>query len=251
MSESVPVSVVEMPEFLTAAGRIMADEERTALVDHIWPGTGPAAIWCPVRAAGAGCAGRSRAAASVAAPRVIYFFHSPDVPLFALTAYAKSARADLSQADRNRFRRQTGLLVESYGRRPRRGESIGEVADSIRRGLEEALAFARAAADASHYRVHVPERIDVRAIRTRLGMTQEELVACFGFGVNMLRSALRDYHRRSRLGPRTDHRGRSGPASLGASRREQGKRQPEGPTRAYLLVIDRAPDAVQKALRAA
>jgi hypothetical protein len=32
---------------------------------------------------------------------------------------------------------------------------------------------------------------------------------------------------------------------------EQGKRQPEGPTRAYLLVIDRAPKAVQKALRAA
>jgi putative transcriptional regulator len=32
---------------------------------------------------------------------------------------------------------------------------------------------------------------------------------------------------------------------------EQGKRQPEGPTRAYLLVIERAPKAVQKALRAA
>ena len=32
---------------------------------------------------------------------------------------------------------------------------------------------------------------------------------------------------------------------------EQGKRIPEGPTRAYLLVIDRAPKAVTKALRAA
>ena len=32
---------------------------------------------------------------------------------------------------------------------------------------------------------------------------------------------------------------------------EQGKRQPEGPTRAYLLVIDRAPGGVQKALRIA
>ena len=33
--------------------------------------------------------------------------------------------------------------------------------------------------------------------------------------------------------------------------REQGLRRPEGPTRAYLLVIDRAPRAVQRALRAA
>jgi hypothetical protein len=32
---------------------------------------------------------------------------------------------------------------------------------------------------------------------------------------------------------------------------EQGKRRPEGPTRAYLLVIERAPKAVQTALHAA
>jgi putative transcriptional regulator len=32
---------------------------------------------------------------------------------------------------------------------------------------------------------------------------------------------------------------------------EQGLRQPEGPTRAYLLVIDRMPKVVQKALQAA
>jgi len=95
------------------------------------------------------------------------------------------------------------------------------VAKSIRRGLEEALAYARGEADDSKYRVHVPHRIDVRAIRTKLHMTQEEFAGQFGFSVNTLRHW------------------------------EQGKRQPEGPTRAYLLVIDRAPKAVQKALRVA
>lgn len=95
------------------------------------------------------------------------------------------------------------------------------VADSIRRGLEEAVAFAKGEADARKYRVHVPEQIDVRAIRTKLGMTQEAFAKQFGFSVNTLRHW------------------------------EQGKRQPEGPTRAYLLVIDRAPKAVTKALRAA
>jgi len=95
------------------------------------------------------------------------------------------------------------------------------VASSIRRGLGQALAYARGEADASKYRVHVPRRVDVLAIRTKLGMTQEQFAGEFGFSVNTLRHW------------------------------EHGKRQPEGPARAYLLVIDRAPKTVRKALRAA
>jgi hypothetical protein len=45
---------------------------------------------------------------------VIYFYHNPGIPLFALTAFAKNAQSDLSAADRNDFRRLTKLLVESY-----------------------------------------------------------------------------------------------------------------------------------------
>lgn len=98
---------------------------------------------------------------------------------------------------------------------------MSRVADSIRRGLQEALVYAKGKADERAYRVHVPERINVKAIRTRLDMTQEEFAGRFGFSVNTLRHW------------------------------EQGMRQPEGPTRAYLLVIDRAPKAVQKALQSA
>jgi len=39
------------------------------------------------------------------------------MPIFALTAYAKKERADISQADRNEYRRLTGLLAERYARR--------------------------------------------------------------------------------------------------------------------------------------
>ena len=98
---------------------------------------------------------------------------------------------------------------------------MSKIADSIRRGLEEAVDYATGKADETAYRLHVPERIDVKAIRTNLGMTQQEFAGQFGFSVNTLRHW------------------------------EQGARQPEGPTRAYLLVIERAPKAVQKALRAA
>jgi putative transcriptional regulator len=97
----------------------------------------------------------------------------------------------------------------------------GRVADSIRRGLEEALAYVEGTADVSRYGVHIPEDIDVKAIRAKLDMTQEEFAGRFGFSINTLRHW------------------------------EQGRRVPEGPTRAYLLVIDRNPKAVQKALRAA
>lgn len=95
---------------------------------------------------------------------------------------------------------------------------MSKVATSIKRGLEQALAYAQGEADKTRYRVHVPQTIDVRAIRTRLKMTQEEFAARFGFSVNTLRHW------------------------------EQGKRQPEGSARAYLTVISRAPKSVRKAL---
>jgi putative transcriptional regulator len=95
------------------------------------------------------------------------------------------------------------------------------ISESIRRGLEEAIACAEGAADLSLYKVHIPAQIDVKAIRTRLGLTQQRFAARFGFNINTLRHW------------------------------EQGRRVPEGPTRAYLLVIDREPEAVRKALRIA
>jgi len=52
-------------------------------------------------------------------------------------------------------------------------------------------------------------------------MTQAEFAGQFGFSVNTLRHW------------------------------EQGKRQPEGAARAYLIVIERAPKTVRKVLRAA
>ena len=51
--------------------------------------------------------------------RVVYFYHTTDIPLFALTAYAKNEQADLSQKDRNDFRQLTRLLVATYGRTKR------------------------------------------------------------------------------------------------------------------------------------
>lgn len=83
--------------------------------------------------------------------------------------------------------------------------------------LNRALAIAHGSAGV--YSVQIPEAIDVRAIRVRLGLTQQQFAVRFGFSVNTLRHW------------------------------EQGRRVPEAPARAYLLVIDREPQAVLKALR--
>lgn len=96
-----------------------------------------------------------------------------------------------------------------------------KVAQSIRRGLTQALAYAKQEARTADYRVHIAADIDVKAIREKLALTQTQFAARFGFSVNTLRHW------------------------------EQGKRQPEGPTRAYLTVIARTPKSVERALRAA
>jgi putative transcriptional regulator len=95
------------------------------------------------------------------------------------------------------------------------------VADDIIAGLEDAISIARGEAAPGTFRVHVPERIDVRAIRAGLGMTQARFAAAFGLSLHTLRKW------------------------------EQEGREPEGPARAYLKVISRNPDAVREALQAA
>jgi putative transcriptional regulator len=98
---------------------------------------------------------------------------------------------------------------------------MSKIGASMIRGLDQALAIANGTAKKGTYVVHIPPEIDVKAIRGRLEMTQKEFATRFGFSVNTVRHW------------------------------EQGRRVPEGPTRAYLLVIDREPQAVQKALRIA
>jgi hypothetical protein len=116
MSRPVPVSVVETPEFLAATRRIMDDEDRGLLVGHLTrnplagdliPGTGG------VRKLRWALEGRGKRGGA----RVVYYYHSDAMPIFALTASTKNERADISQADRNDFRRLTALLVERYARR--------------------------------------------------------------------------------------------------------------------------------------
>lgn len=82
----------------------------------------------------------------------------------------------------------------------------------------EAVSIARGEADPATYRIHVPAEMDVAAIRKGLGLTQAAFAARYGFPIGTLRDL------------------------------EQGRARPDASTRAYLTVISREPEAVQRAL---
>lgn len=90
--------------------------------------------------------------------------------------------------------------------------------EGVLQGLREAVEIAEGRADPSTYRVHVPDEIDVKRIRTSMGLSQAKFAERFGFQ----KSTLIDW--------------------------EQRRRRPQGPARVLLAVIERDPEAVLRAL---
>ncbi len=89
----------------------------------------------------------------------------------------------------------------------------------ILKAAEEALAIAEGRAIDGAV-IHEPRPVDVKALRARLGMSQDGFARAFG----LPKRTIQDW--------------------------EQGRRQPEGAARVLLRVIEREPDAVRRALAA-
>jgi putative transcriptional regulator len=86
-------------------------------------------------------------------------------------------------------------------------------------GLNEVEAFL--AGKHEGFKAHVPQAVDVKAIRNRLGMTQAKFSDTFGFSLDAIKHW------------------------------EGGRRTPEAPARTLLTVIDKNPAAVLTALNPA
>ena len=93
--------------------------------------------------------------------------------------------------------------------------------DELVEAMGEALAIAKGELQpAAVYHVEVVQDVDVRALRTRLGMSREQFAQRFRF------------------------------PSRTVQEWEQGRRRPDQSARAYLTVIARNPKAVEEALAA-
>ena len=84
--------------------------------------------------------------------------------------------------------------------------------------MKEALAISRNELPPEAYKIHIPESVDVRAIREGMGLSQSSFANRFGLSVYALRNW------------------------------EQGKRRPDPAARAYLKVIEKVPDIVSSVL---
>jgi len=94
------------------------------------------------------------------------------------------------------------------------------VARDIISGLKEAVAFARGEISLPVRMVNVREPVDVRALRSKLGLSQSEFASQYGISLRTLQEW------------------------------EQGRTSPDSTVRAYLTVIERNPQAVIEALSA-
>jgi putative transcriptional regulator len=97
-------------------------------------------------------------------------------------------------------------------------DDMSNAGSRILRSVERARAYARGEATEG-FVAHVPSDVDVKAIRTKLGLSQDSFGLRFGFSP----AAVRDW--------------------------EQHRRQPEQAARVLLMVIDRNVDAVYDALK--
>ena len=93
-------TVIETAEFLARSSKLMSDEQRAQIVEmlardpecgEIMQGTGG------VRKVRVALAGRGKSGGA----RVIYYFHSDRLPVFALTVFAKNEMANLTPAQQN------------------------------------------------------------------------------------------------------------------------------------------------------
>lgn len=95
-----------------------------------------------------------------------------------------------------------------------------KLGNELVKGLQEAAAHFRGELKLRSYEYRIPERVNVRAVRQKIGLSQSEFAARYA------------------LNPRT------------VQEWEQGRAQPDLATRAYLTVIDRNHEAVEEALAA-
>ena len=61
----------------------------------------------------------------------------------------------------------------------RKDDTISTAIESIKQGLQAAIAHAKGETSGVH--MHRPRSVDVKAVRAKVGMTQEQFAARFGF----------------------------------------------------------------------
>ncbi len=92
---SVPLTVVETPQFVRQADDVWSDAERQEFVDYIARNP-EAGDRIPETGGVRKVRWRRQGMGKRGGARVIYFYHNPATPLFLLMVYAKAVREDVA-----------------------------------------------------------------------------------------------------------------------------------------------------------
>jgi putative transcriptional regulator len=202
-------TVVETPTYLAIANKLFSEEKRADIValvaadpecGDVIRGTGG---FRKVRVARKGM-GKSGGA------RVVYIGRNERFPVFLVIVFPKNEKENLSMAARNTLRKRPMVFSRLTG------DSMKTQFEQMMDGLNDVEAFL--AGEQEGFKAHVPQDVDVKAIRNRLGMTQAKFSDTFGFSLDAIKHW------------------------------EGGRRTPEAPARTLLTVIDKNPAAVLTAL---
>ena len=109
-------------------------------------------------------------------------------------------------------------MPRSKQTRKRKPEVLSRVGGDVIQGLKEATAHVKGKISLRTYEYEVPGPVDVKSVRAKTGLSQSEFSKRYGFSLR----TLQDW--------------------------ESGRSQPPSAVRAYLMVIDRFPETVEKAL---
>lgn len=107
-------TIVELPEFQKRVSSRLSAEEKVSLINYLaaHPASGDL-----IRETGGlrklrwAAKGKGKSGGV----RVIYYFHSEEIPLFLLTLFSKGEKANLSKAERNELVKLTEILKSTYG----------------------------------------------------------------------------------------------------------------------------------------
>jgi hypothetical protein len=115
MKSGAPMTVVETPFFVRKSATLLNENELSELI--LFLGTNPEAGDIVPETGGIrkvrwARKGRGKSGGV----RVIYYFHSELLPLFLLTVYAKSQKANLSKSERNEYKKLIPILVKTYAK---------------------------------------------------------------------------------------------------------------------------------------
>jgi hypothetical protein len=106
-------TVVELPEFVRRANKLLSDVEREQLIQYLAVNPAAGALLEGTGGIRKLCWKRQGTGKS-SGVRIIYYYHNDRYPLFLLTLFGKSEKANVSKAERNTLTKLAEQLLVTY-----------------------------------------------------------------------------------------------------------------------------------------